>query len=220
MLDPDAVFMHLTLPYNFLLNRWNFTFETSIAAPNDTAYFPDGGRVPNMFDSHDNVRINAGFITAQNIPKTFELIKAWDSCPDNEERFPGCSFLRQNWPGEQGALGDYVRYDPEFNKPTDVLAFDGSDGNGFPWNGMDVDGRFVRHFTTGKGFVKSAVAEITMQSFMTMSQAQFFNADGGMTIDRHSNRFTEDIEGLIEKPGELAQSETNLKPCPECQSNW
>ena len=154
MIDADAIFRHIHLPYEWLLNRWNFTTNTSIAMPMDPEFNGDSWeRIWYTTNKYNEVNPNAGFITAQNLPRTFEMIDAWISCPDDEERYPGCDATRYEWPAEQGAFGEYVRY--EFNRDTDFKGFNCSDGNGFPEQGYECKGLFVRHYTTWKPALKN-----------------------------------------------------------------
>lgn len=155
VIDADVVFQHLELPFEWLMNRWNITEETSLAMPWDVEYYTNNnGKKKIIHWTHDPkglLSINAGVVIAHSLPRTKEIVEAWVSCPD-DPRFPGCSKLRHGWPAEQGAFADYIRY--AYNKPTDLKTIPCSDANGFPGQNMECDGTFLRHFTTAKQSTK------------------------------------------------------------------
>lgn len=98
--------------------------------------------------------LNTGFIVTQNNPRTFEILQAWEECP-NGGRYPACAKFRTNDPGrptDQGGFGTYVRYD--YNDSITELPCD--EANGFPEAHAGCDGLFIRHLWTGKdGHLKS-----------------------------------------------------------------
>jgi hypothetical protein len=187
MIDADAIFRNLNLPYEWLLNRWNFTEDTSIAMPLDPVWdVRTNQTIGYTNNKYGEVNPNAGFVTAQNNARTFEMIKAWISCPDDEERFPGCDRFRRGWPAEQGAFGEHVRY--EFDRETDFKSFDCTDGNGFPGQGSECQGLFIRHFTTGKGELKGAVGDSLLQSVFARTHSDIMRRWGDVAIERNSTQ--------------------------------
>jgi hypothetical protein len=187
MIDADAIFRNLNLPYEWLLNRWNFTEDTSIAMPLDPVMDVNThqpiGYTNNKFGE---VNPNAGFVTAQNLPRTFDMIEAWISCPEDKERFPGCDSFRHGWPAEQGAFGEHIRY--EFDRDTDFKSFNCTDGNGFPSQGSECRGLFVRHFTTGKGELKGGVGDSLLQSLFLRTHGDIMRKWGDVKIERNSTQ--------------------------------
>lgn len=185
-IDADSIFRHLHLPYEWLMNRWNITLDTSVAMPLDPNWdINTDTQLGYTLNKFGVLNPNAGFVTAQNLPRTFEILRAWDSCPDNESRYPGCSRFRENWPAEQGAFGEYVRY--EFNRDTDFKAFNCTDGNGFPEQGSECLGLFVRHFTTGKDKLKSGVGDALLSTFMGLAQGDMMRKKEEFVIQRDTN---------------------------------
>ena len=180
--DADAIFRHLYLPYEFLLNRWGITPQTSFAMPLDVAWDTKSntslGYTNNRFGE---VNPNNGFITALNLPRTFEMLHAWNDCPDEPNRFPGCDRFRGHWPADQGAFGEYIRY--EFGRSTDFHAFSCDDAVGFPWQDSECRGVFIRHFTTWKDGVKGGVADSVLTPILGMAQQGIL----GSMVDRTSN---------------------------------
>jgi hypothetical protein len=190
MIDADAIFRNLNLPYEWLLNRWNFTEDTSISMPLDPVWDVNTGeKIGYTNNKYGVVNPNAGFVTVQNLPRTFEMLDDWVSCPDNEEEFEGCDHFRSGWPAEQGAFGEHIRY--KYNEPTDFRSFSCSDGNGFPEQGSECRGIFVRHFTTGKGNLKPGTGDSLLQTMMARTHGEIFRKFGDVVIERNS---TEGVE--------------------------
>lgn len=135
-IDADATFVNLNLPFEWLMNRWNVTSKTSLTMARDPEF--DFNR-----DSRGDILLNCGFVVAQNLPRTHQILKAWENCPDNEVKYPNCSEWKNPWPAEQKAFGEYIR--PEFTKPTDINAIDCSEANGFPEAEQGCDGMFLQH---------------------------------------------------------------------------
>lgn len=138
-IDHDALFWNMELPFEWLLSRWNFTQETSFAMALD----------PNWDQNKDEFKklnINAGFIIAQDLPRTHEILRAWDSCPSNQTAFPNCRKYIGNWPAEQGAWGTHIRY--MFDHPNDHIDIPCTEANGFPGMNTECFGQLVRHYTT------------------------------------------------------------------------
>jgi hypothetical protein len=160
-IDADAIFTHLELPYEWLLNRWNFTRDTALAMPLDPTQRldkPASWKFHN-YDSKGRLRDNPGFITAQNIPRTFEMLEEWEKCP---ERIPGCERFTTEYPAEMGAFSEYIRY----NFEDSLREFPCTEGNGFPGMGTECEGLFVRHYTTEKEWLKGGVEEILTESIV------------------------------------------------------
>lgn len=129
--------------------------------PWDTKYRVQGRRrkkLSYVYDVRGQLSINAGVVIAQNLTKTKEMVQAWIDCPDN---IPGCDRYRHGWPAEQGAFASFVRY---LYNDTDIVTIDCNDANGYPEQGMDCEGRYLRHFTTDKSRVKANVAETLLQA--------------------------------------------------------
>jgi galactosyl transferase GMA12/MNN10 family len=175
-LDADAIFRDLELPYEWLLNRWNVTPETSFAMPLD----PSWDQNKNKFG---RLNTNAGFITVQNLPRTHEILRAWEACPEK----PGCEHFKDGWPAEQGAFGEFTRY--EFNRSTDIREFACTDGNGFPEMGTECEGLFVTHYTIDKSLLKKGIADSLARSVMGMMHADIQQHKQTAIIERTSNAF-------------------------------
>jgi hypothetical protein len=121
--------------------------------------------------AHNGTNLNCGFVIAQNLPRTFEILDAWAHCPDDEERYPGCSRWRNTWPAEQAAFGEYVRY--EFNRPEDVNEIPCGEANGFPSSGSECSGTLVRHHWSDKGLVRGLMSDAVMYGTMTRIHRNF-----------------------------------------------
>jgi hypothetical protein len=61
--------------------------------------------------------LNSGFIVAQQLNRTPDILDAWASCT-NDERYEGCSNWKWKWAHKQRAFSEYIRYD--FDWPEDI----------------------------------------------------------------------------------------------------
>lgn len=107
--DADAMIMHLEVPMEFLFNRWNISPNTSIAMPIDIREVADDDEHIST-DSRWKMVLNTGFIIAQNLPHTHDMLQAWAECT-TEKRYPGCGRWKKRWSHEQRAFSEYIRYD-------------------------------------------------------------------------------------------------------------
>jgi len=158
MIDADAIFTHLALPFEWLLNRWRITPTTALSMALDP--HQDWNK-----DSHGRVWTNAGFIVANNLPRTHEMLKAWSACPEEKlERYKDCARFKHPWPAEQGAFAEYIRY--QFAEEEDVREIPCTEANGYPGGGQGCEGVFLKHFWNAKDDVKAEVARGVTQPIM------------------------------------------------------
>lgn len=162
-IDADAVFTHLEIPYEWLLNRWGVEPGMSLAMATDPVGDPN-------FDSKGRVNNNCGFITAQNNERTHEMLRSWANCPDDKQ-FPGCSSFKNVQMAEQGAFGEYVRR--AFTRPTDLKELSCNEANGYPESGSGCNGVFVRHMWTAKHDVRDYLARVYAQFMMSRLHLDF-----------------------------------------------
>lgn len=108
-IDADATIQHLEVPLEWLFNRWGIGHNTSAAMPVDTKQILNGNENASC-DSKGRVTLNTGFVVMQNLPTTFEMLKAWRECP-TDKKYKGCSNWKNNWSHEQRAFSEYIRYD-------------------------------------------------------------------------------------------------------------
>lgn len=115
------------------------------------------------YDNRGRLWENPGFFTVLNGPIAREMIYAWNECPDQPERFPGCHKFRTSVSAELGAFANYIRY--EYSNH--IHEFPCTAGNGFPEMMTECRGVFVRHFTTDKSRVGAgatqSLARISME---------------------------------------------------------
>jgi hypothetical protein len=182
-IDTDATFMDLGLPFEWLLNRWGVTPKTSLTMPRDPDVVPR-----NIDAARGNINLNCGFVIAQNLPRTQEILKAWASCPDDEARYPNCSRWKKAWPAEQAAFSEYIRY--EFDEPEDIRVIDCDEANGFPDSETECTGIFVRHHWTQKGLVKAAMADVLTGATLERIHREFLDEEERVVVSRTANDFT------------------------------
>ncbi|KJZ77135.1 hypothetical protein HIM_03456 [Hirsutella minnesotensis 3608] len=166
-LDSDAIFPRLDLPFEWLLNYWQlFPNINSLAL----AFDPDLDTNKDMFGK---LYVNTGFIVAQNNPKTYEILDAWQRCPDDGGPFPGCQKFRYNVPGQptdQGGFGTFIRY----NYSDSIRELPCTEANGFPQNDWGCKGQFIRHLWTGKSDqIKIDVGEQVPGPYLQLFHQQF-----------------------------------------------
>ncbi|KAF2084147.1 hypothetical protein K490DRAFT_8281, partial [Saccharata proteae CBS 121410] len=169
-LDSDAIFRHLELPAEWLLNRWGVTRDTKLAMALDPGSL-EGVEVG--FNDVDGERMhNTGFIVAVRSERTREILEAWAGCVDGERDeggdgsasasaragklgFPGCEKWAYNWPLDQGAWAEFVRR--RFNESGDVRDLPCQEANGYEGSGTECDGLFVEHLWRAKWLLKERV---------------------------------------------------------------
>ena len=96
----------------WLFNRWNITTNTSIALPVDVE------REDCLTcDMKGKVMLNSGFIVAQQLNRTLEILDAQVSYI-NDKCYKGCLNQKWKWAYKQRAFSEYIRYD--FDRPEDI----------------------------------------------------------------------------------------------------
>jgi hypothetical protein len=163
--ESDGIFTELTLPLEWQMNYWNFTPTTKVAMPIDP-------EVEVNLDWNGNLNLNLGFVIGQNTPRTFEIWEAWNSCIDDQERFPDCEKWRYEWPREQGAYSSIIRY--KYNEPDDLLVIPCEEANGNPEELSECNGALnYQHYWTKKDLAKGHVVPPMMQTMMQSLQLDF-----------------------------------------------
>lgn len=149
------------------MNYWQLDPVTSSLA---LAYDPDEDK---NRDKQGTLYLNTGFIVAQNNPRVYEIMKAWDMCPLDGEPYPGCTEFRYNEPGrptDQGGFGNYIRYD----YANDIVPLPCNEANGFPLSETECHGWFIRHLWTGKkDHIKIEVEKQTPGPYLELLHRQF-----------------------------------------------
>jgi hypothetical protein len=152
-LDADALFNQMHIPVEWFLNYWSITPTTSLALALDP---PE----PQNNDTSGRRYANTGFVIAQNNPKTHEILKALDECPD-EGRYKGCGKFRKEGFHEQGAFGSYVRYD--YDDYIKELPCNEANGE---WDLESCKGVFVQHMWWRTPTVRKHFGDETLQALM------------------------------------------------------
>lgn len=185
-MDADVTVSHLEVPLEWMFNRWGITRNTSMALPWDTEEIRHNKSVST--DSTGLRVLNTGFVVAQNLPRTMDLLAAWKDCT-TESRYPGCGRWKQEWSHEQRAFSEYIRHDPAFNPipGESIVGIDCDDAVGWPGFKNDVhrdypitecNGNFLRHHTLMKEKVKQSAGSSVMQALVQiLQQAVLRNED-------------------------------------------
>ncbi|KAJ5242676.1 uncharacterized protein N7469_001003 [Penicillium citrinum] len=136
-MDADVIYPHPHVPLEWLFNYWDIIPENLVAMAIDPSY-------PINNDMRGRTLLNTGFIIAQRSPRTMELFEAWESCPTNA-RYNSCSTFSYDWPHEQGAFGNFLRYD--FDRRDDIKSLSCSEANGCPEvTYLGCSGKLIRNY--------------------------------------------------------------------------
>lgn len=178
-MDSDVMFHYPHLPLEWLLNYWGMTNETLAMMSVD----PDE---PQNYDAKGNRFLNTGFVIAQRSERTLEMYKKWAECP-GEKNYEGCGRWKLDWPHEQSAFGNYLRYD--YDRPEDIKVLPCSEANGAPEaiNRGGCKGTFVRHFWIDKGLLAKGFADSVMQYFIPRLHELYMRNAATNIMDRKSD---------------------------------
>jgi hypothetical protein len=162
-MDGDVGVHYPHVPLEWLMNHWNITDETIVAAPLDVHQF-------NNFNDRGELSLNTGFLLGQAGPRTQELFKEWLDCPlELTEAYANCSKWAYNWAHEQAAFRDYIHHG--FARPEDVVTIPCVEANGSPDNpdgsqaggeGSNCTGQFVRHYWMDKSLMRREFTDSIM----------------------------------------------------------
>lgn len=175
-MDGDAIFTHLHLPLEWLLNHWEVTNETTMALaedPNDP-FFLNGKRL--------DINLNTGFVIAHKTLKSDEFFDAWLTCPD-ETRYEDCGQWRLKHTHEQAVVNEYLRYD----YPKEIQILPCTEANRFPGSG-DCQGEFIAHYWPQKEMLPGGVKEVMAQYVWPALQAAYSEHRNDLVIDKRGMR--------------------------------
>lgn len=173
--DADVVFANLHLPMELLFNRWELDQNTSVAMALDVDW-------AQCKDSKGRQIQNAGFIVLNHNPTTFEILDRWYNCPTE---VANCSNFMAEWPAEQGAFGEYIRYD----FPESIVEIPCNDAVGGPdQGGSACHGAIIRHYTMHKDGIKPATAEALNNLLSRALHADMIRKKKELFLDRTFNQ--------------------------------
>lgn len=184
-LDADAVFTHLHLPIEWLMNLWGVTPQTLVAMAEDIENDLD-------FDSHGKLVLNTGFIIAQASERNQEMMGVWEDCPN---RIPGCDKWKMKWAHEQSAFSWHIRY--EFNETNAVKNIPCSHANGneyYEGGHGACRGVFVSHNWHTKEKTVELLDRSVMKTIVRRLHGQFQAEKEHLFVD--SSNYTYPIENM------------------------
>jgi hypothetical protein len=162
-MDGDVGVHYPHVPLEWLMNHWNITDQTLIAAPLDVHQFDN-------FNDRGELSLNTGFLLGQASPRAQELFQEWVDCPtEPNEFYKGCSEWAYNWAHEQAALRDYIRH--KYDRPEDIVTIPCPEANGSPdhpdgsqpgGEGSNCTGQFIRHYWMDKDLMKRELIDSIM----------------------------------------------------------
>ena len=159
--DGDAIFTHLHLPIEWLMNRWEISNDTTLALAED----PIGPIFTNLKGL--DINLNTGFVIAHQTPKSEEFFDAWMTCPD-ETRYEDCARWRLTLTHEQAVVNEYLRYD----YPDELKILPCTEANRYPGSG-DCEGEFVSHYWPHKKMLPGGAKEVMAQYLWPRLQQAF-----------------------------------------------
>lgn len=165
-MDSDAIFNHMDLPLEWLLNYWDINKDTnSVALAKDPKADHNKDKKGKLYD-------NTGFMIAQNRPETFKMMADWTVCADEGGKHPDCVEYRTvafGRPSDQGGFGNFIRYD----YADSVQELPCSEANGFPEDHSECVGTFIKHLWSGKNeLMKVAIAQMIPGKFLEVFHKQ------------------------------------------------
>lgn len=179
-IDADSMIPYPNLPMEWLFDYWEITPETLIAMALD----PD---TPHNRDWNNRTFLNTGFIIAQQSPRTHELFEAWENCP-NGTRYPECGRWGREWPHEQSAFGNHVRYD--FNRSDDIRVLSCAEANGCPEvAATGCAGGLVRHYWGDKSSLPASVGDAVLEYFLPQLHRTFYHNSRTLVVNRTERVF-------------------------------
>ncbi|KAL2201625.1 hypothetical protein CC79DRAFT_1338648 [Sarocladium strictum] len=185
ILDSDAVFTHLQLPIEWLMNLWDIRNETLIAMAEDLDNELD-------YDPLGKLVLNTGFVIAMASERTQEMITVWNNCPD---KIDGCGKWKTAWAHEQAAFSYFIRY--LFNKPNEVktIPCDHANGNEYYENGHGAcRGVFVSHNWHTKDKTVEILQQNVARAMVQRLHGQFQADQQKLFID--GSRYSYPIEDM------------------------
>jgi len=178
LLDADAYFTNQDVSIEFLLERYNFTVNSSLLMAID----PNGA---GNQDSKGRLTLNTGFIIAQNNNLTRHILKKLALCT---KTIPGCDQWKNGWSFEQRAFSEYIR--DEMKVGSELIEAPCSEGNGFADSGSGCMGSFVTHVWTQKHTVAERLQKTMLNNLMISLEKEMLENNHSVVAP------TSDIEQL------------------------
>lgn len=168
-MDGDAIFTHLHLPLEWLMNRWEISPDKTLSLALD----PDTS--PIFYNGKGDINLNSGVMIAHQTPRSEEFFDAWMTCPD-EKRYEGCAKWKTTHTHDQAVLNEYLRYD----YPDELKFLSCTEANRYPGSG-DCEGEFISHFWPFKEMIPGGAKEVIAQYFFPPLQQAFYH-DGDQLV--------------------------------------
>ena len=178
LIDADAYFTNQNISIEFLMERYNFTDNTSLLMAED----PNG--LINK-DSKGRATLNTGFIIAQNNNITTYILKKLALCT---RTIPGCDQWREKWSFEQRAFSDYIR--DELKVGSELIVAPCTEVNGFAGSRSGCIGSFISHIWTQKHTVGERLQRTMLNSLMISLEKKMWENNHSLIAS------TSDIEEL------------------------
>lgn len=165
-MDSDAIFNHIDLPLEWLMNYWN------IDKTNNSVALAMDPKAEHNRDKQGKLYDNTGFMIVQNRPVTFNMMDDWAVCADDGGKHPDCIEYRTvafGRPSDQGGFGNFIRYDYK----DEVMELPCSEANGFPEDRSECIGTFIKHLWSGKNeLMKIAIGQQLPGKFLEIFHRQ------------------------------------------------
>ena len=188
LLDADAYIVNPNTSIEFLLERYNFTINSSILLAID----------PNtMFnkDSKGRRTLNTGFIIAQNNNLTRYMLKQLALCT---RTIPGCDQWKGAWSFERRAFSEYIR--DQMKIGSELIIAPCEESNGYVDSNTECLGTFVAHMWSHKNTMGDRLQKTMLNNLMTFLEKEMWENHHSIVASTIS-----DIEEL-----EVQRNATNM----------
>lgn len=178
LLDADAYVVNPNISIEFLLERYNFTVNSSLlmAIHPNTAFNKD---------SEGRITLNTGFIIAQNSDSTTHVLKKLALCT---KTIPGCDRWKGAWSFEQRAFSENIR--DQMKVGSELIMAPCNESNGFIDSGTECMGSFLSHVWSQKGSVGARLQTTLPYDVMTFLEKDMWENNHSLIA------LTGDIEKL------------------------
>lgn len=160
--DPDVYVRNPETTIEFLMDRYNFTVNSSLLMASD----------PNSKENQDSkgrATLNMGFIIARNNNLTRQILRQLALCT---EMVPGCKRWRFEWSHEQRAFSEYFRDRMQIG--SELIIAPCNELNGFDVSRSGCHGILVTHGWTIKGSMKDRLKKLMSENLMMLLEKKMW----------------------------------------------
>lgn len=162
-LDADAYLVHPNISIEFLMDRYNFSINSSLLMAID----------PNRFfnkDSKGRIVLNTGFIIARNTKLTKTILQNLANC---SHIYKACDQWNTKWSFEQRAFSEYFR--DQMKLGSELIAAPCNELNGYSSSRSGCLGLFLSHVWNDKPSIIQRLKRTLLTNLMELLEAELWN---------------------------------------------